>query len=94
MTITGAVVLFAVIWFLVFLVILPIGMKSQADAGHVEPGTPASAPSDAAVGRKAKLTTLITIGLWIVVAGIIMSGVISIRDIDFYHRMNPPAAGE
>lgn len=94
MSITGAVVLFAVIWFMVFLVVLPLGMKSQAEAGSVEPGTHASAPSEAQVGRKARLTTLITAGLWLVAAGIIMSGVISIRDIDFYHRMNPPAAGE
>ena len=44
MTITGAVVLFAVIWFVSLLVALPIGIRTQGEAGNVAPGTPSSAP--------------------------------------------------
>ncbi len=41
MTITAAIVLFAVIWFLVFFCVLPFRFESQAEAGSVTPGTPA-----------------------------------------------------
>lgn len=91
MNITGAVILYAVFWFMTFLVILPIGMRSQAEAGEVEPGTPASAPADALVARKARLTTLIAAGLWAVTAAVVLSGTITLRDIDIFDRMRVEA---
>ncbi|NCV49796.1 MAG: DUF1467 family protein, partial [Rhodobacterales bacterium] len=45
MGITSALVLFAVIWFLVFLVVIPIRLETQGDVGEVEPGTHAGAPA-------------------------------------------------
>ena len=45
MTITAALVLFAIIWFMVFFCVLPLRFQSQAEAGSVVPGTPASAPA-------------------------------------------------
>lgn len=82
MSITSAIVLYAVTWFMVFFIVLPLRFVSQGDAGDVVPGTPKSAPATEIVGRKAKLTTLIATLVWAVLAGIILSGVISIRDID------------
>ena len=82
MSITSAIVLYAVTWFMVFFIVLPLRFVSQGDAGDVVPGTPKSAPATEIVGRKAKLTTLIATVVWAVLAGIILSGVISIRDID------------
>ena len=82
MSITSAIVLYAVTWFMVFFIVLPLRCVSQGDAGDVVPGTPKSAPATEIVGRKAKLTTLIATVVWAVLAGIILSGVISIRDID------------
>jgi predicted secreted protein len=83
MTITGAIVLFSVIWFMVFLCILPTRQVSQGEAGQIEPGTPASAPMDPQIGRKARLTTWITLVLWAALCLVIWSEVISIRDTDF-----------
>lgn len=83
MTITAAIVLFAVIWWLTFFIVLPLRFISQRDAGAVVPGTPQSAPADFQVARKAKLTTAVAAGLWLVAAGIITSGVISVEDMDF-----------
>ena len=51
MTITAAVVLFAVVWFMVFFIVLPLRLTTQGDAGSVVPGTPKSAPRDEMVGR-------------------------------------------
>jgi len=87
MNLTGGVVLFAVIWFMVFFVVLPIRFKSQEEAGEVVPGTPRSAPADPQIGRKAKITTLIAIPIWAVLAAIILFGGLTIHDIDFYGRL-------
>lgn len=40
MSLTGGIVLYSILWFLVLFVLLPIGQKSQADMGAVTPGTP------------------------------------------------------
>lgn len=91
MTITGAIVLFATTWFLLFFIVLPLRFESQADAGEVVPGTPKSAPSGHVVGRKAKITTLVTLVVWGLLVGVISSGVISIRNVDVFHVLTPPA---
>ena len=44
MGITSALVLFAVIWSMTFLIILPIRVKTQGDLGDIVPGTHAGAP--------------------------------------------------
>ena len=44
MTITSAFVLFAVIWFLTFLIVIPFKIKTQGDLGTVATGTQAGAP--------------------------------------------------
>ncbi|PUB12162.1 DUF1467 family protein [Yoonia sediminilitoris] len=86
----SAIVLFAVVWAMVFFVVLPLRMVSQGDAGDVVPGTHASAPADAQIGRKAKITTLWAVPIWAIIAGTILSGVISVRDIDWFDRMATP----
>ena len=91
MSITGAIVLFATTWFLVFFVVLPLRFESQGDAGDVMPGTPAGAPSGHVVGRKAKITTLVTLVIWALMVAVILSGVIGIRDIDFMGVMDAKA---
>lgn len=87
MSITGAIVIFASIWFVTLLCILPVGMKSQADAGEIAPGTPASAPSEAMIGRKMLWTTAITVVLWAVICGVIFWSGLTVRDLDVWHRM-------
>ena len=93
MTITGAIVLFSVTWFLVFLCILPTRQTSQAKAGTVVPGSAPSAPSaptDPQLARKAKLTTWITLILWALMCGIILSGWIGVEDTDIFHLLKRP----
>lgn len=89
MSITSALVLFSIIWFMVFFVVLPLRLKTQGEAGDVVPGTPSSAPTEAQIGRKAKITTIVATIIWAVAAGVILSGVISVRDLDFFNRMAP-----
>jgi predicted secreted protein len=92
MTITAAIVLFSVVWFMVFFIVLPLRFVSQGDAGEVVPGTPKSAPAGDIVLRKAKITTVVAIIISALLYGIIVSGWITIRDIDVMHVMQPEAA--
>jgi predicted secreted protein len=91
MTITAAIVMFSVTWFIVFLCVLPWQFQSQAEAGAVEPGTPRSAPADAQIKAKARLTTIITVVLFALMASVILWGGLTIRDIDFMGWMDRPA---
>lgn len=93
MAITSALVLYAVIWFLVLFLILPRRLVTQGEAGKVVPGTPESAPADAQIGRKLRLTTIIATVVWAVIAGIIVSGLIEVRDFDWMGRIPPEADG-
>ncbi len=90
MSITAALVLFSVIWFLVLFVILQLRSRSQAENGDVVEGTHAGAPADFRPGRAARDTTIITVILWSIIAGVILSGRITVRDLDWFNRMGPP----
>ncbi|WP_424831243.1 DUF1467 family protein [Ruegeria sp.] len=89
MTITAALVLFAVIWFLTLLVVLPVRIKTQGDLGDIVPGTHAGAPEVHHMRKKLWITTGITIVLWAIIAGIILSGIITVRDFDWLNQLEP-----
>ena len=82
MSITAAIVLFSTTWFLVLLMVLPMRGKTQEEAGHVVPGTARSAPVEAGIAWKAKLTTAIASVLFVIFYVIITSGWITIADLD------------
>lgn len=92
MAITSAIVLFAVVWFMTFFIVLPLRMKTQGDAGVVVPGTHKSAPADFVVARKAKITTMVALPIWAVLVVVILSGWISVRDLDWFDRMATPTS--
>ncbi len=87
MGITSALVLFAVIWFMTFLIVLPLRLQTQGDVGEVVHGTHSSAPANPQIGKRAKITTIVSIVLWVIIAGIIFSGTITVRDIDWFDTM-------
>ncbi len=93
MSITAAFVLYSVTWFMVFFVVLPLRLTTQGDAGEVTPGTPAGSPAGFVVRRKARLTTIIATVIWAVLSAIILSGVITVRDLDFRGTMPPATYG-
>ena len=94
MSIVSAIVLFAVIWFMVLFVVLPIRLETQGDRGEIVPGTHAGAPANFSFRKKARLVTIISVVLWVVIAGVIFSGAITVRDLDWLGQMDPePAEG-
>jgi predicted secreted protein len=87
MNITSALVLFAVIWFMVLFIVLPLRLRTQGESGDIVPGTPSSAPENPDLRRKAKIVTLVSAVLWLVIAGVIVSGVVRVEDFDIFNRM-------
>ena len=85
----SALVLFAVVWFMTLFVVLPLGNRTQGDAGEVEPGTPASAPEKAELRAKFRRTTLWALPIWAVIATVILSGWVTVADFDLYSRFGP-----
>lgn len=82
MNLTSALVLYVVLWFLILFVILPIGQRSQADMGHVVPGTPPGAPHEPRLKKKALQATLFAAIIWAVIAWIIFADIITRADIN------------
>lgn len=92
MAITSALVLLAVIWFMVLFVVLPLRLKTQGDVGRIVPGTHASSPDELNMRGKFKVTTIVALILWVAACAVIISGVITVRDIDWFNRMDPPGS--
>lgn len=89
MGITSALVLFAVIWSMTFLIILPIRVQTQGDLGEIVPGTHAGAPEVHNLRKKAWITTAISLVLWGVISAVILLEVITVRDLDWFNRGTP-----
>jgi predicted secreted protein len=94
MSIISAIVLFAVIWFMVFFIAIPLRLKTQGDVGEIVPGTHAGAPADHQLKKKAWITTFVAFLLWVVIAGVIVSGQLTVRDLDMFNRMGPAPVDE
>jgi predicted secreted protein len=88
MSIMSAIVLYCSIWAVVFFMVLPLGVVSQSEAGHVDPGTPASAPTDAMVARKMLATTAVAALLWAAAFAVIEFQLFTLDDITF---LDPPS---
>ncbi|MEM9582829.1 MAG: DUF1467 family protein [Pseudomonadota bacterium] len=89
MALTSMGVVFAVIWFMTLFVVLPLGAKSQGDAGKVAVGTPASAPSNPQMRRKFRITTFVALIITVPVILIINYQLITIDMIDLFKRFGP-----
>lgn len=91
MGITSGIVLFAVIWFMTFLVVIPIRIQTQGDLNEIVPGTHAGSPEHHHLRKKAWITTGVSVILWAIIGGTILSGKITVRDLDtlMFNRMGP-----
>ena len=87
MSVTSAFVLFAVIWFLTFLIVIPFKIKTQGDFGVVLKGTQAGAPEVHDLRKKAIITTGLSLILWLLITILIVSEIVTIEDIDLFGRM-------
>jgi predicted secreted protein len=65
MTITSAIVLLSVYWFIILFIILPINVTTQSDERNIIEGTAPSSPVNPNLKRKFSITTIVSIILWI-----------------------------
>ena len=60
MTISFAIAIYFIIWWLTLFAVLPFGLRTQHDQGEVVPGTPASAPMRNRMLRSVLITTVVS----------------------------------
>ena len=65
MTITSAIVLLSVYWFIILFIVLPINVTTQNDERNIIEGTAPSSPVNPNLKRKFSVTTIVSIILWI-----------------------------
>ena len=65
MTITSAIVLLSVYWFIILFIVLPINITTQNDERNVVEGTAPSSPVNPDLKRKFSITTIVSIILWV-----------------------------
>ena len=81
MSITGSIIVYVLIWWIVFFSILPIGIKSnnkifKDTIEGIDPG----APKNPKIGKKFLITTIITSILFIMIYYIIELGFFNLRN--------------
>jgi predicted secreted protein len=59
-SVSFAIAIYIVIWWVVLFAILPIGVRTQGEEGSIIPGTPESAPLQPRLVRVVLLTTLVS----------------------------------
>ena len=65
MTITSAIVLLSVYWFIILFIVLPINVTTQNDERNVIEGTAPSSPVNPNLKRKFFITTIVSVILWV-----------------------------
>jgi predicted secreted protein len=73
----SALVVWLIIWWLVLFIILPIGIRGQAEENDVLEGSEPGAPHTLDIKRKFIQTTIVASVLWVIACGVILSGLIS-----------------
>ena len=88
----SAIVLYAIVLFMLFLIILPIRVQTQGDLNNIVPGTHAGAPEHHHLKKKALWCTGLSFLIWGAFVAIILSGVISVDNLEDWVGRGAPAA--
>jgi predicted secreted protein len=78
-SLTTALAIYFVLWWVVLFAILPFGVRSQAELGEGAPGTDPGAPVKARMLRKMAWTTLISAILYGLAMGAYSAGYLNIE---------------
>ena len=82
MGITGSIIVYVMIWWIIFFSVLPIGIQSNKDVfeekiGGMDPG----APKNPKIGKKFLITTIITSILFIVIYYLVVNDLLNLRNL-------------
>lgn len=82
MSIASHIVVFVISWWMVFFMVLPVGVKTPEEAGEDrEPGAPESAPHNPRILRKMLITTAVAAVIWLIYWLIVKYDVITFEDV-------------
>jgi predicted secreted protein len=76
-----AIALYFVIWWVTLFAVLPIGLKTQEEAGDVVPGTPEGAPSAFRALRVVVINTIVATTVFAIVWVVIRYNLIGLPDV-------------
>ncbi len=82
MSLTSAVAIYFVVWWIVLFAVLPFGYRTQAEVGEISPGTEPSAPSRFPMLRVALVTTAVAAVVFAGIYALLTSG-LTFDDIPF-----------
>ena len=83
MSLTFGLAIFFICWWIALFIVLPIGVRTQEEAGNIQPGTPESAPVVHGMARKMIATTLLAVVIFSIVYAVLVLELISLDDIPF-----------
>lgn len=81
MSLTGSIVVFVILWWLILFLILPRNISSQENDGYITKGTDPGAPSNPKIVKKLILTTAITTILFAIIYLLNYFDILNIRKI-------------
>ncbi len=85
MNIVFLLAVYFIIWWVVLFAVLPFGVRTQGEAGHVVPGTPESAPAQFRLLNVVMITTAVSAVVFVVLWLGVRYGV-----IDVYGLLSQP----
>ena len=81
MGITGSIIIYVLIWWMIFFSLLPVGIRSKKknfkeDLGGIDPG----APDNPKIGKKFFITTIITSIIFMVIYYLVQFNLLNLRE--------------
>jgi predicted secreted protein len=89
MKIGTMIAIYFVVWWICLFAILPLRVRTQAEAGEVVPGTPASAPARPELLIKAAINTVVSAIVFAGILALLNSGY-GLDDIPLLPRFTAP----
>tara|TARA_B100001115_G_C15641717_1_gene308819 strand:- start:43 stop:294 length:252 start_codon:yes stop_codon:yes gene_type:complete len=81
MSLTGSIVIFVILWWLILFTILPRDINSQNDKGHIIEGSDPGAPANPNIAKKLIITTVITSILFAIIYFLNYFDILNVRRI-------------
>jgi len=90
MSVTTAIAIYFLVWWITLFAVLPFGIRSQDEAGKVVPGTDPGAPAITRVLRKALWTTLVSSVIFAILYVVYVRRLVTLEDLSSIFRMPRP----
>lgn len=89
MTLTSALAVYFVLWWVVLFAVLPWGVRTQDEHGEVVPGSAPSAPMRPMLVRKLIATTVVASVVFAILYALVVYGGLTIDTIPFLPDFTP-----